>query len=64
MATIIILYHTSRGFFMAWLLAITKSFAFLVKNAKAMPERNLCLKGNIILLQEITYIASKKIKDL
>ena len=45
MATIIILYPTSRGFFLAWLLAITKSFAFLVTNAKSHARKKPMLEG-------------------
>ena len=41
----LLLVYASRGFSLAWLLAFTKSFAWLVCRVKAMQERNLCLQG-------------------
>ena len=37
--------YASRGFSLGWLLAFTKSFAWLVCRVKATPERNLCSQG-------------------
>jgi len=37
--------YASRGFSLGWLLAFTKSFAWLVCRVKATTERNLCSQG-------------------
>ena len=39
-------YAASRCFSLTWLLAFTKSFAWLIVNAKSHAERNLCSQGN------------------